>query len=184
MNNEIYERLLNLFLQLGENEEDKSVQKAELLGYCAGLKAAQSKAEGIFANFFIDTADKKGISMLLSAVGEAVGETEEESKEKIISAFSHGKALITLDEFENAVKAVKSTADYEIENGRFILHSRISWSRTLFEKVSLFFKNFVPPCFKFELGEYGVAWELWDKMDFHWYEIDGMQLPFSALETI
>lgn len=184
MNNKIYERLSSLFKELGISLESGSAQRAELLGYCAGLSLADEEMNKICSNTFLDTADKAGIARFLSMTGQSAGETDEESKKIIMNALSYGKGLMPLSELEAAVRAVDPMAQYEIRDGVFILKYGSGIDYEALEKIKTFARNYAPACYRLELGGNGFEWDFWDDFDLAWYEIDELALPFSAFETL
>lgn len=184
MNSKIYERLFALYKQLGAEPNDKSADKAELLGLCAGLELAENAMNKNLLDVFLDTAGERGLAMFLSEAGEAARETQAESKRAVTQAFSQGGHFLTCIELEEAVKALNEAARYSVQNGAFVLESGLFWGREFLQKISDFAKDFAPAIYSLELGFDGVPFELWDDEELCWYELDALELPFSALDTI
>lgn len=184
MNDEIYERLSLLFERLGINHEGGSVQNAEICGYSAGARLAKTAADGLFANLFIDTAGETGLSMLLSTVGEAKRETDEESRRAVISAFSGGGSFASADDFKNAVKAVDPDVQYDAYGGKLNLIYSSGVDREFFKRLKYFIKGYLPACYILKLCGDGLEWNMIEELNMSWQEIDGYKFPFSVWDTM
>lgn len=88
MNSEVYERLLSLFETVDLSGEDGSVEKAEARAYAACISLLLETAESAAEEALAETMGEKGILMYCSLLNIEPGETEQETKEKIISALS------------------------------------------------------------------------------------------------
>lgn len=184
MNSKIFERLKSLFAQLSAELAQKSTSMAELKGYCAGLSLAQNDMDEAYANLFVDTAGEKGLGMLLSLVGEDKRDTDEESREAVINAFSNKDAIMSYDSFFEELKKISEDADFYCNGYAMLISHCLLPERDVLKRLSHFIKNFVPANVHIYLNGVGARWEFCEYLGLHWYEIDELALPFTIWETM
>lgn len=184
MNSVIYDRLLNLFKNLGISVLDKSIQKAEIKGYAAGIELADKIMNDTYLNMFIDTANDTGLSMYLNLIDRKSEKTTEETRNAIITAFSDTKGFLKTGEFEKAIFDLGSSCDYTVENGVLLISSSEVFNKEFLEKISYFFKNYAPVLFKMEFDGNGIPFDNWEALNINWYKFDSYNLPFSVIDTL
>lgn len=184
MNNDIFKRLYALFERLGINLQGGSAQRAELLGYCAALTLADKEINNHLQNIFLETADNKGLSMLLGMTGAKRGETDGDTKNAIISACTDGGRFLSKEDFENALFTAFPGADYYVNGTDFIFNPSTYFDREMLSVLSEFIKGYAPACYRFTLNGEGVPWEILEYPELCWHEIDSLALPFSVWDTI
>lgn len=184
MNNEIYNRLLKLFNELGISALDKTVENAELKGYSAGIELADKVMNETYQNMFIDTANDSGISMYLNLINETKQATIDETRKIIIDAISDTRGFISRDEFDKAVTDLGSSCKYTVSDGVITISSAEVLDEKFLNKISYFIKNYVPAFLQIKFDGNGLTFEQWEKLILMWCKIDNSEFPFSVIDTL
>ncbi len=182
MNSEVYERLLSLFETVDLSGEDGSVEKAEARAYAACISLLLETAESAAEEALAETMGEKGILMYCSLLNLEPGETEQETKEKIISALSRGFYISDADEIEAAESDVPGYSVTYTDSGREITVSPVS-TQTL-DALSTLVNEYYPAFYIPKLTGGGLSFDELDDFGYRWYELDALLLPFYIWEGL
>lgn len=184
MNSEIFERLEGLMKSLMLSVEAGSFTRAEMKAYAAGLELAAQRLKNVFDDLFADTASSSGLSILLSLIGEKPAASPEESRQRIKQAVSAQKRIFKRSEYEDIL------ASFGQENCK-ILGSELrvdfsgELSRKVLETLSLLRNKFLPCITELNpIGNNGQPFSKWDSLGLRWFELDGLNIDWFALEKL
>lgn len=184
MNNEIYLRLEKLMKTLGLSVNSGGITAAEMKAYATGVSLALNNMEILIKNLFADTADFRGLAMFLSAIGESSQKSENEARKLIYSAFTEGRGNCGLCNFEMALAEICKGISYSVDGNNITFSYSEKADGEFLKKLSIFIKNYLPAYCNVYLDGNGLTFEQWDKLEWFWYVLDSLYLPFSITDTL
>lgn len=182
MNSEIFSRLESLMKNLSFSVEQGSFTRAEMKAYAAGIELASRKLKDVMKNLFADTADTSGLAMFLSLIGEKPAASQEESRRLIAEAISAGRRAHTKREFDNFLSSCGLI--YLFSGNELLIGSKSSFSKDMFYIIVKLINDYTPCTSVIVPNWKGLKFDEWDGFLFHWFELDGLNLPFNILDTL
>lgn len=165
------------------NTEKGSYTMAEMKAYAAGLGLAAEALEGVFKNLFVDSASGLGLAMFLSMVGEKPAATPEGSRQRIIDSVSQPREIISKSAFDESVSDLFGTT-YTVFGNVLVFHFRFIFSRITLDMLSKLIADIVPCTSIVSTDGKGQSFGAWGNLNLRWYELDGFEIPFYALDTL
>ncbi len=184
MSSEIYNRIYNLFATLGFNMTENDVNCGEAAAYSAALNLITEKFDDLFSELFIQTASGKGLEKYLSLAGLKKDKDVGELRKKVINRFSKTSSLLSLNEFEGEMAKCFGDEFYGVSGFSVYFLFGLDSNYASFKNANDFVKKYVPGCCFVSFGGNGMSFDDLDDLNFSWYETDGFDFSFSALETI
>lgn len=182
MNNDVYVRLLSLFETADLAGEGGSAERAEMRAYAACISLLQAAAEDALREALAETMGEKGILMYCALLNIRPCETQQETKEKIISALSKGFYMQSTDEFEDAENSVPGYSITHSLSGKEVTVSPVS-TETL-AALSTLVNEYYPAFYIPNLTGNGLDFDELEAFGYRWYELDALHLPFYIWEGL
>lgn len=184
MSSEIYNRIYSLFSTLGFNMAENSTNCGEAAAYSAALDLITENFDNLFSELFVQTAKGKGLEKYLSLAGLKKDKDVGELRKNVISRFSKTGSLLSLKEFEGKMAECFGDEFYGVSGFSVYFLFGFNSNYASFKNTNDFVKKYVPGCCFVSFGGNGMNFDDLDSLNFSWYETDGFDFSFSALETI
>jgi len=185
MDNEILNRIIRLYTELGLNMQGGSADKGEAAAMAGGLLPVTRQLDKIFGNIFIQTADRDGIGMFLSLLNKSRTENTEADRAAVISSMAAHGGFLQESDFESRAAFISSAFEYEAAALQLQLKGLITEKNyTAFKAAAEFIKDYVPVCCSVDFAGSGMDFDALDGLDFYWFQLDDLDMPFNILETI
>ena len=182
MNNAVYSRLLALFQTVGLGGEAGDIRRGEVRAYAAAVSKAQEAAQKALSEVFTDTMGEDGLRLYCDLLNIEPGGTQEETKEKIISRLSKGPYIMGKNEFDSACA---NTPGYNISSdleGEKITVNPVN--KETLGGLSNLVNNYYPATYIPNITGSGITFNSFDALDYRWYELDALELPFYLWEKL
>ncbi|MCD7723320.1 MAG: hypothetical protein LUH82_05160 [Clostridiales bacterium] len=174
MVNEIKQRLINMWRQLGFSLEENGISYSLIEAYAGAMGLVSDEYDGIFADLFKDSASVRGLAMLLDLMNA------QSAQEDIGEYFSSTPKIFSKSEFEEAA----AIFDYSIENNTFTFSYSAALSSSIINSISRFIMNYLPVYIAISADGSGLTFDEFDALGLSWRQIDAAALPFSVIDSL
>lgn len=183
MNNEIYDRLKNLFEKINIDCDDV-FEKAEILTYSSILNELLINVETAFKNMFITSCSAKGIDYFLELLNIEKSENVQKDKENIINAFCDNSKVLSFSKMNSSLKDISKTSEKLLLKRNFYIRNIGHLDKDILSKISFYIYNFGACNYIFKLDGSGMNFENFSEFNFKWNDIDKLKLPFSIYDSL
>lgn len=182
-NSVIYQRLKTLIEYEGFTLADGSVIKGEVMGYLAGLTLLQEQLNTVLRESLVPTAEKQGLSVLLHELNLEMAGSAALTREKILNRLSQPYGAFSASLFNSALHAACGTdAAYTVNGGALRLQYTPADPGGM-AALGNFLQEWVAPFLTVSLSGDGQSWDMFDAQASTCNQLDGMNCPFSVLDT-